>query len=60
MMVAAGLTPYEVLATDTREPARYFDAADGFGTVAPDMRADLVLLDADPLADVGNLRRRAG
>ena len=60
MMVAAGLTPYEVLATGTREPARYFDAADEFGTVAPGMRADLILLDADPLADVGNVRRRVG
>lgn len=60
MMVAAGLTPYEVLATGTRAPARYFDAADEFGTVAPGMRADLILLDADPLADVGNVKRRAG
>ena len=60
MMVASGLTPYEVLATGTREAARYFDAADEFGTVAPGMRADLILLDADPLADVGNVKRRAG
>jgi imidazolonepropionase-like amidohydrolase len=60
MMVASGLTPYEVLATGTREAARYFDAEDEFGTVAPGMRADLVLLDADPLADVGNVKRRAG
>jgi imidazolonepropionase-like amidohydrolase len=60
MMVAAGLTPYEVLATGTREAARYFDAADEFGTVAPGMRADLILLDADPLADVGNVKQRAG
>lgn len=60
MMVAAGLTPYEVLATGTREAARYFDAADEFGTVAPGRRADLILLDADPLTDVGNVQRRAG
>ena len=60
MMVAAGLTPYEVLATGTREAARYFNAADEFGTVAPGMRADLILLEADPLADVGNVRRRVG
>lgn len=60
MMVASGLTPYGVLATGTREAARYFDAADEFGTIAPGMRADLILLDADPLADVGNVKRRAG
>ena len=60
MMVAAGLTPYDVLETGTREAARYFDADDTFGTVVPGRRADLILLDADPLADVGNVRRRAG
>jgi imidazolonepropionase-like amidohydrolase len=31
-----------------------------FGTVAPGMRADLVLLEANPLQDVANLQRRAG
>jgi len=60
MMVAAGLSPYQVLATGTREAARYFGAEDDFGTVAPGRRANLILLDADPLADVGNVQRRAG
>lgn len=60
MMVAAGLTPYQALAAGTREAARYFDAEGQFGTVAPGRRADLILLEADPLADVGHLRRRAG
>lgn len=60
MMVDAGLTPYEALATGTREAARYFDAGDAFGTIAPGQRADLILLDADPLDDIGNLRRRTG
>lgn len=60
MMVAAGLTPYEVLATGTRNAAEYFDTPDAFGTVAPGRRADLILLEANPLEDIGNVRRRAG
>src|SRR5690554_2083672 len=60
MMVATGLTPYEVLATGTREPARYFGTPEAFGTVAPGRRADLILLEANPLDDVANVQRRAG
>lgn len=60
MMVAAGLSPYEALATGTREPARYFGTPDAFGTVAPGRRADLILVDANPLDDVANVQRRAG
>ncbi|WP_407353974.1 amidohydrolase family protein [Luteimonas sp. R10] len=60
MMVAAGLTPYEVLVTGTRNPALYFGTPDAFGTVAPGRRADLILLQANPLDDIGNVRKRAG
>jgi imidazolonepropionase-like amidohydrolase len=60
MMAAAGLSPYEVLVTGTRNPARYFGASETFGTVAPGKRADLILLEANPLMDLANLRRLAG
>jgi imidazolonepropionase-like amidohydrolase len=60
MMVAAGLSPYEVLVTGTRNPAAYFGAPEEFGTVTVGRRADLILLDANPLNDVGNVKRRAG
>src|SRR5690554_2620580 len=60
MMVDAGLSPYEVLATGTREPARYFGAPEGFGTVEPGRRADLILLEANPLENVANVQRRVG
>jgi hypothetical protein len=60
MMVAAGLSPYEVLATGTRNPAAYFGTPEAFGTVQVGRRADLILLDANPLEDVGNVKRRAG
>ena len=55
-----GMTPYEVLEIGTRRPAEYFGASDVFGTVAVDRRADLILLAANPLDDIANLRRRAG
>lgn len=60
----AGLTPWQILQSGTASVANYtkdvlkLDGA--FGTVAPGMRADLVMLDANPMQDVANLARRAG
>lgn len=58
--VRAGLTPYQALETGTRNVARFFGAEQEFGTIAPGRRADLILLDADPLADIANFTRQAG
>ena len=58
-MVAAGLTPYEALATGTTAPAAFFRTTD-WGAIAPGRDADLVLLEADPLADIANTRKIAG
>ncbi|MEA5446836.1 amidohydrolase family protein, partial [Gammaproteobacteria bacterium AB-CW1] len=41
-------------------PARYFDMGDHFGQVAEGMNADLVLLRANPLKDLSNLRDPRG
>lgn len=60
LYVELGMTPYEVLEIATRRPAEYFDAADDFGMVAEGQRADLLLLTANPLDDIGNVSRRAG
>ena len=60
LYVEVGMTPYEVLEIGTRRPAEYFDAEDEFGTVAVGRRADLMLLAANPLDGVGNLRDPAG
>lgn len=57
-LVRAGLTPREALRTVTTEPARYF-AADSLGAITAGKVADLVVLDADPTADIGNVRRIA-
>jgi imidazolonepropionase-like amidohydrolase len=58
--VAAGFSPLQALQTATLEPARYFERTADFGTVEKGRFADLVLLDADPLADIRNTRRIAG
>lgn len=58
--VAAGLSPYQALLAATRSPAQHLRQSEQFGTVAAGRRADLLLLDADPLADIGNLEKRAG
>jgi imidazolonepropionase-like amidohydrolase len=64
LAVSAGLTPYQVLESGTKNVGRYAAEElkqDGrFGTVAAGQRADLVLLDASPLDDIGNLTRRSG
>jgi imidazolonepropionase-like amidohydrolase len=59
-LVAAGLTPFQALATGTRNVATYLGTADRAGTIAVGKQADLVLLDANPLTDIRNTTRRAG
>lgn len=56
MLVWAGLTPLEALEAATFEPARWFSLEDEMGTVDSGKRADLVLLEANPLDDIGNTR----
>ncbi len=60
LMVQSGLTPYEALRTATAGPAHFVNAQGQFGTVVEGARADLVLLDGDPLADIANSKRIAG
>ncbi|MGH7416678.1 MAG: amidohydrolase family protein, partial [Candidatus Rokuibacteriota bacterium] len=59
-LLAAGLTPYEILRSGTRSVAVHFGAAEDFGTVAVGRRADLLLLEGNPLDDLSNVARRAG
>jgi hypothetical protein len=57
LYVEIGLTPREALLTATVAPPRFFGLADQDGTIAPGRRADLVLLDANPLGGLETLRR---
>ena len=56
-LVKGGLSPAEALRAATLTPAQYFDRTADFGTVAPGRFADLVVLDANPLADIANTQR---
>jgi hypothetical protein len=58
--VAAGFSPLEALRSATIEPARFLQADESLGSIEEGKIADIVLLDADPLADVGNTRKIAG
>lgn len=59
-MVASGFTPFQVLQCGTRNVSEYFGTLKDTGTVEPGKRADLILLEANPLKDVANVARRAG
>lgn len=59
-LVEAGLTPFQALETGTRNPAVFLDAEDDWGTVAEGLAADLILLDSNPLQDVGVVSDPAG
>jgi imidazolonepropionase-like amidohydrolase len=54
-MVNAGLTPVDALTAATSTTARIFKLADR-GRIAPGLRADLVLVDGDPTADIDRVR----
>lgn len=56
-MVEGGMSPLAALQAATLNPARYLHLDDTTGTVAAGKRADVVLLDANPLEDIGNVRR---
>jgi imidazolonepropionase-like amidohydrolase len=58
--VRGGLSPIEALRAATIEPARFLGMLDSLGTVERGKIADLVLLDANPVADIANTRRIAG
>jgi imidazolonepropionase-like amidohydrolase len=60
LLVDAGLTNEEALAAATRLPAVWLGVDSDRGTVEAGKRADLVLLDADPLLDIRHTRRIAG
>ena len=57
LMAQAGLTPMQILASATAGGARVFSTRPDFGELAAGQRADLVVLDADPLADIANAAR---
>lgn len=57
LMVEAGCTPYEALQSATIHGATVLRRRNELGSLEPGRWADLVLLEADPLAEIGNLAR---
>ena len=58
MMADAGMTRYQVLRSGTEQAGEYFKRR--CGTITPGACADLLLLDGNPLQDLGNLTRKRG
>jgi imidazolonepropionase-like amidohydrolase len=56
-LVSAGLTPAEALIAGTRSSAQILGAEKDLGTIEVGKRADLVIIDADPLVDIRNTRK---
>jgi imidazolonepropionase-like amidohydrolase len=57
LLVRAGLSPMEAIQAATRRPAERLGRRDVFGTLAAGRSADLLVLTADPLADIRNVGR---
>ena len=57
LLVNAGIPPLEVLRLATRNGAEALGISNEVGTIAVGKRADLVLLETDPVADIRNTRR---
>ena len=58
-MASAGLTPRQVLTAATRDAARCMKLDRDLGTIEPGKWADFVVLNADPLSNISNVRRIA-
>ena len=59
-MLDAGMTPYDIIRSGTINVGQHFKTQDAFGTVALGKRADLILLDANPLENLAHIERRSG
>lgn len=59
LLVEAGLSPLEALRAATYEPARFLGLELKQGTIAPGMKADMVILAADPLSNIKNTKQIA-
>ncbi len=59
-MSEAGMSPYEILVTGTRNVGEYFSGKDNFGTIEVGKRADLILVNNNPLNDISNLKNHSG
>lgn len=59
-IVDAGISAYETLKSGTANPAQFFGQTGEYGTIVEGASADLILLEANPLDDIANMRKNAG
>lgn len=59
-MAAAGIDNLGILRAGTVNVGEFFKDKDAFGRIAPGQRADLILLNSNPLEDISNIRDIAG
>jgi Amidohydrolase family/Tetratricopeptide repeat len=59
-LIDIGFTPFEAIQAATRYPAEFLTKTGEFGTVAVGKRADLLLLDGNPLQDIARISRPLG
>jgi hypothetical protein len=57
ILVASGLTPYQSIKCATYTSAECLESLDKWGTISENKQADMVLLSANPLEDIKNLRK---
>ena len=60
LLVSLGMAPIEALRAATSAPAEFLDPDGRFGRIMVGQRADLVLVDGDPTADIAALAAVAG
>ncbi len=60
LFVNVGIPNHETLRAATAGPAQFMGETEEWGTVATGRRADLVLLNANPLEDINNTKRIEG
>lgn len=59
-LVDAGLTPYQAILAGTRNAAEALNAANEFGTISVGKRADLILVEGNPLEDINQISKQSG
>ena len=60
LLAASGLSPYEVIRSATVVPAEFLGKSTEFGTIAPGQRADLLLVEGNPLENLTSLEQPSG
>jgi imidazolonepropionase-like amidohydrolase len=59
-MGKCGFTPYQIIHSGTKNVGDYFKGKDDFGTIEAGKRADLILVEGNPLKDVAGIAKRVG